>query len=297
MRIFLGAFLAFAIYAFFGRWYYVCEIRGNCSDQPIETEVVVPERPATLQVKHNGKVLLSDFQQFEFEEGLAKPSLNEDNEIFLEKLAAAMHSNPELKLQVKANYRQNEDANFGIYDHLGIARFVWLEEALEERGIAHQRIIADYGKLINNDLNEPYAFKFIDELPSGINEMEFRFDNMTFTGANFAFKSAEFKPGSAFLVYADSLEAYFEKNANSMLTIVGHTDNKGTEENNLKLGKERADSAKAWLEANRNLGILIMTDSKGEAEPVANNLLSNGKDNEAGRAKNRRVNFVVEEVE
>jgi len=165
---------------------------------------------------------------------------------------------------------------------------------LEERGVAHQRIIADYEQLLNNDLNEPYAFKFIDQLPSGIKEMEFRFDNMTFTDANFAMGSAEFKPGSGFLMYADSLETYFQNNGNSMLYIIGHTDSVGEEANNLTLGQSRADNAKAWLEANRSLGILIMTDSKGEAEPVANNLLSNGKDNALGRAKNRRVNFVIE---
>ena len=70
------------------------------------------------------------------------------------------------------------------------------------------------------------------------------------------------------------------------VTIVGHTDSKGTEAYNMGLGQRRADSVKAkLLEFGLVSDRILGTESRGESEPVATN------DTEEGRAQNRRIEF------
>ncbi|MBE2294983.1 MAG: OmpA family protein [Phycisphaerales bacterium] len=79
----------------------------------------------------------------------------------------------------------------------------------------------------------------------------------------------------------------------SSIEVVGHTDSKGTEAYNYRLGQRRADSVAHYLTARGVPGSLITTNSRGELDPVAPNTLPNGKDNPAGRALNRRVVITV----
>jgi OOP family OmpA-OmpF porin len=77
-----------------------------------------------------------------------------------------------------------------------------------------------------------------------------------------------------------------------VIIAVGYTDSIGTDAYNQKLSVRRADSVKAYLiskgiEPNR-----IYTEGKGKTKPIAPNTI-NGKDNPAGRAKNRRVEIEV----
>ncbi|MBS1620231.1 MAG: OmpA family protein [Bacteroidetes bacterium] len=69
--------------------------------------------------------------------------------------------------------------------------------------------------------------------------------------------------------------------------IVGHTDADGKDTDNLDLSKRRAASVKAALA--KEFGIeesRMETDGKGESEPIDKN------DNPAGKANNRRVEFI-----
>jgi OOP family OmpA-OmpF porin len=69
--------------------------------------------------------------------------------------------------------------------------------------------------------------------------------------------------------------------------IVGHTDADGNDASNLDLSKRRAASVKAALA--REFGIdesRMQADGKGESEPIDKN------DNPAGKANNRRVEFI-----
>jgi len=69
--------------------------------------------------------------------------------------------------------------------------------------------------------------------------------------------------------------------------IVGHTDADGSDAANLDLSKRRAASVKAMLA--KEFGIdesRMETDGKGESEPIDKN------DNPAGKANNRRVEFI-----
>ena len=74
-----------------------------------------------------------------------------------------------------------------------------------------------------------------------------------------------------------------------MLTIqlIGHTDNVGTEEDNIKRGLERAKAAKQYLVDQKIDSERIKISSKGETNPIDSNSTA------SGRAKNRRVEVVL----
>lgn len=74
--------------------------------------------------------------------------------------------------------------------------------------------------------------------------------------------------------------------------VVGHTDARGTDAYNRKLSRARAQSVAAFLVREGVAQSPISALGRGEVEPVAENEI-NGKDNPSGRAKNRRVEFVL----
>jgi outer membrane protein OmpA-like peptidoglycan-associated protein len=81
---------------------------------------------------------------------------------------------------------------------------------------------------------------------------------------------------------------YLKDHGDVRVEIQGHTDSKGTAEYNMALGMRRAESVKTFLGTQGISADRISTKSFGETEPVAPNEID-GKDNPAGRARNRRV--------
>ncbi len=71
------------------------------------------------------------------------------------------------------------------------------------------------------------------------------------------------------------------------ISITGHTDNSGTHEINLKYGKLRADAIKNLLVEYGVPSKKLLSYSKGESEPIAEN------STKAGKKKNRRVEIRV----
>jgi outer membrane protein OmpA-like peptidoglycan-associated protein len=74
------------------------------------------------------------------------------------------------------------------------------------------------------------------------------------------------------------------------LTVVGHTDNVGSDAYNQRLSEQRALSVAQHLESQRVDPLRLATAGKGEAQPVASNA------SDAGRQANRRVEIYVEAV-
>ena len=69
--------------------------------------------------------------------------------------------------------------------------------------------------------------------------------------------------------------------------IVGHTDADGDDAANMDLSKRRAASVKSALVSEFKIDASgLETDGKGEGQPIDKN------DNPAGKANNRRVEFI-----
>ncbi|MCB8995557.1 MAG: OmpA family protein [Bacteroidales bacterium] len=84
-------------------------------------------------------------------------------------------------------------------------------------------------------------------------------------------------------VLYDWLSAHPDAN----LTITGHTDSKGSDSYNQKLGLKRANSTREYLTKKGLPTEKMQVLSKGESEPVAEN------NSESGRAKNRRTEITI----
>jgi outer membrane protein OmpA-like peptidoglycan-associated protein len=100
--------------------------------------------------------------------------------------------------------------------------------------------------------------------------------------------STQIKPG--FHSTMDKLADVVVRYNKTALTVVGHTDNVGTDSYNQKLSEQRAISVARYLEGKRVHSMRLATSGKGEAQPIAPN------STDAGRQANRRVEIYVEPV-
>jgi outer membrane protein OmpA-like peptidoglycan-associated protein len=78
------------------------------------------------------------------------------------------------------------------------------------------------------------------------------------------------------------------------VSVEGHTDSIGSESMNQGLSERRAESVATALEETGVSSRRVTTKGFGERYPVAPNSNSDGTDNPSGRAKNRRVEVIIE---
>lgn len=290
MRAFI-VFLLFILFALAARWYYVCKIKNMCAD-PIEIAVEEDVRTKNLTLTDGDEVILKDYEQFRFDKGSIAPVLTENNQDFLDKIAAHLKANPNKNMTITGYYRPSEkEMSFGMFENLGVARANKIRSELLARGIDENRISLDFAEASGEDLEQPVSFSLYTpekDVPDEFEKVAFTFENMTFSDANFEYNSAEFRPGEQFLLYADSVKKYFELYPDKELTIIGHTDSIGSQAYNKNLGLKRADSAKEYFEE-MGITVDIDIDSEGKLKPMTSN------NTEEGRQKNRRVNFVIKE--
>jgi outer membrane protein OmpA-like peptidoglycan-associated protein len=105
---------------------------------------------------------------------------------------------------------------------------------------------------------------------------------------NFQSGSARFTPEATSQL--DQLLRDLLVASGAAVEVHGHTDSAGNPEKNMSLSEERAFAVKQWLEAKAPANFpegRIRIFSHGQQNPVAPN------SNEAGRAKNRRVEIVI----
>jgi outer membrane protein OmpA-like peptidoglycan-associated protein len=100
--------------------------------------------------------------------------------------------------------------------------------------------------------------------------------------------SADIKPG--FDSTMDKLADVVVRYGKTSLTVVGHTDNVGSNDYNQKLSERRARAVAQYFESKRVNAMRLATSGKGESQPVASN------SSESGRQANRRVEIYVEPV-
>ena len=100
---------------------------------------------------------------------------------------------------------------------------------------------------------------------------------------NFDFDKSVVKP--QYFELLRNVKDYVEQN-DFRLTIIGHTDSKGTDAYNMALGMRRAVAVRDKLiEFGLDPARILSVESRGESEPIAPN------DTEQGRFENRRIEF------
>lgn len=104
-------------------------------------------------------------------------------------------------------------------------------------------------------------------------------------GILFDVNSDKIKPESNAVL--KDIGTVLKENPTVHVKIIGHTDSDGADDANLTLSKNRAISVKNALVKDYGIDASrIITDGKGEAEPIESNSTANGK------SQNRRVEFI-----
>ncbi len=104
---------------------------------------------------------------------------------------------------------------------------------------------------------------------------------------NIFFESGSDKLKQESFFELDELIHFLRNQKNLKLKITGHTDDVGSDEDNLLLSKNRAQSVINYLIKNGIESGRLIFDGKGESNPVESN------DSEAGRYQNRRIEFEI----
>ena len=104
--------------------------------------------------------------------------------------------------------------------------------------------------------------------------------------------SVSFASGSASLERAlhptlDRIASTLNEYPETSITVVGYTDTVGSADSNMALSQRRAGAVADYLGRQGVARSRIAVESRGEAEPIADN------GTEAGRAQNRRVEMLV----
>ena len=109
--------------------------------------------------------------------------------------------------------------------------------------------------------------------------------------SDISFDSGRADIKSGFRPILDSFATSLVNNAGTAITIIGHTDNTGSDAINNPLSVNRAASTRDYLVSRGVASNRIQIDGHGSREPVAAN------DTPANRAENRRVEIFVTEVQ
>lgn len=280
--------LAFIALALVARWWYVCQILGQCAP---ETEVENTNvRPQTLNFNHGAKTILKAYDHFAFDTGQVAPKLNANNALFLDKITAYLQENPSLLLNITGGYGIDEEGlNRGFFENLGLARANAVRELLIQRKLDPDRITLSFNTGAGAIRQQPITFdaytpaQSVDFVP-----LAYTFEDMTFSDESFAPRGAEFRPILPLVEYADSVRKFLALHKERGLSIIGHTDNQGDAKANLALGIQRAENVMRYF---RELGIpprQMAAFSEGGKHPVSDN------NTEVGQRRNRRINFIIE---
>lgn len=109
---------------------------------------------------------------------------------------------------------------------------------------------------------------------------------LSLTGVNFEFDKSTLTT-EAQDTLDEAVDALLNSDEVVEVRVEGHTDSIGTEEYNQKLSQERSESVVEYLVSKGVNGNNLIPVGMGETSPTASN------DTDAGRALNRRVDFIV----
>ena len=130
------------------------------------------------------------------------------------------------------------------------------------------------------EIEEPAPEPIPEPTPEPPKEETFVFDSGRL---NFDFDKSVVKP--QYFELLRNVKDYAEQN-DFRLTIIGHTDSKGTDAYNMALGMRRAIAVRDKLiEFGLDPARILGVESRGESEPIAPN------DTDQGRFENRRIEF------
>lgn len=280
MRTLIIGATFFLLWCIGGRWYYVCQVKGLCGGG----EVI--ETPDAQPIVEEGAVELDAEEKISFEEKAITAVLSDKQLSAIDDIVQKMKADDAMNLKILGGFTPEEkDVETEFYENLGIARAASVRAMITKEGIADDRISLDATEDVAA-LENPIRFEFTRDV---IEAAQYTFDNMTFSGINFASGDAQVNNfPREFVLYADSLKQVMNASSDRVLVVTGHTDDQGAEEMNYKLGIRRGNTLEYYLRNRFGIKAPIEVRSRGEKAPIADNSTAEG------RRKNRRVQITIE---
>lgn len=107
---------------------------------------------------------------------------------------------------------------------------------------------------------------------------------------NITFRTGSADLNANFFKVLDSVELVLKEYNKTLIAIGGHTDDVGTDANNLKLSQSRAEAVGNYFVGHGIPANRILATGYGESSPIADNKTA------AGREQNRRVELTLEPI-
>ncbi len=187
-------------------------------------------------------------------------------------------------------YYTSEEENNTAFPNLGLARANSIKNDLASKGFSTAQINTS-GKLMDEMIAKDgtywgaASFDLEEKSDTADDDLKALFDKINANPLILYFDTAEAS------IYLDTeqrqkvaeISRYLDKVDGSTVSVVGHTDATGRANTNMRLGQDRAEFAKNYLMQNGIAADKIITTSKGQTQPIADNTT------EEGRVKNRRT--------
>lgn len=163
MRSLFFGFIVFILYAIVARYYYVCKIKQNCSDEYMNIHNT--EIPKTLALYYKDTFLLNEYDQFKFEFGKFDVSdYTRSNNAFLDSVVTLLKEYPDKNIEITGFMREKEiDLPSRYGENIGHARAIKVSLHLHNNGIAPRRIKTTHEVHDGQLLLEPVQFRLLDE--------------------------------------------------------------------------------------------------------------------------------------
>ncbi len=299
MNKFLQAFTAFLIWSSIALLfhYFISDyLFGNCAIAHSQQIVTAKETDNILDINSDLFLITDDkgTKIFEFEEPLIIKSktdsvyipisfnqLKDSIKLYLEKKQST-------NLIIVVNYLKLE-INNSTGENLGQKRGDFLKKWFVNAGILPHRIT------IETQLAE---FNF-DELQQYKSAISFYFKDLanlktsnssgivTKKILRFSFGNQSFRPSEELIDYVLELKSFLSQYPNKKIYIIGHTDSEGDATFNYNIGLKRAQFVKDFLISQEIESYKIISESKGEMDPIADNTTREGK------SLNRRIEIII----
>jgi outer membrane protein OmpA-like peptidoglycan-associated protein len=283
---------------------YLCQQRGHCDSMDKEAQITDESEVKSMNL---------DIAPFSISDGELFHTISTGNLIFryatdsliiesglksaLDSLANYLKENPAKRLVVTGKYSDKEGgAELGNSRARQFIRFFSRDYLVDS---------TRFNFLFTKDNNLP--IDTIENLTYNALSFDFNTDKSKLKGEEneeklellkddlskartvyFDFGSSLMKSDPALHQFFSDLKFYTDKVKGAKVSLIGHADNKGTDQRNMALSLARAKDVKNYLIENHNLNSgAFAVQGKGEEQPVASN------DTDEGRAKNRRVEIML----
>jgi OOP family OmpA-OmpF porin len=269
-------------------WYYICKIQEHCmpsggssdAGTVILSNLNLQDSAWQLNINDNFRFLKNGFAP-------VTPVLVSNT---LDSLSGYIKgAGATGKTITVTGYYRTDETNTGKYENLGKARAEVVKQMLVQRGLPEGNIFTigkEQPALDISMLDSIYNSITMNIGTIGSGEMS---EDILFQP-----RKIYFETGKNAMVVTDELKSYFQSaqkylatHPNDQLGVVGHTDNKGDSLKNESLSKQRAVFVQGELSKMGLSAAQIVTDGKGQAQPIADNAT------EEGRKQNRRVEVTL----